>query len=266
MPTITLSDGSEIFHSHLGDGPELLVLLPQSRGPAGSGSFLDGLAEAYSVTSYHQLGTGLSGPVMAANGMSMAARADEVVGLMDELGIERANLCCHSTGCGVGLTVAAEFRKRVDRLILVNPWEYGDAKLAALQKERIKAARTLDPHSYAWFNASLLFPLDYRREHEEGFERIAWASRATPQDPDQIAPRLQAILAFDARPLYPKIVCPTLVITSADDPLMPARFGQNIARAIRHARLVELPGGGHMLPETRTKKLLGSILDFLPGA
>ena len=119
------------------------------------------------------------------------------------------------------------------------------------------------PYRYAWFNASLLFPPDHRRAHAEAFERLA--RNASPQDADGIEARLEAILAFDARPLAPGLTCPTLVATAADDQLMPPWFGAELAALIPGAARLALDGGGHMLPETRADALADAVIAFLDG-
>lgn len=254
-------EGDDIHYEQRGNGPPLAILLPQSGGPVGVGPFIDRLAARFRVIRYDQRGIGRSAPVAAPEGMTMAGRAGELEGLLDALGIDRAHLFCHSTGCGIGLAFAASRPDRVARLVLANPWSHGDAYLATMQRLRVAAARALDPYRYAWFNASLLFPPDYRRAHAGAFERLA--SNASPQDAEGIEARLEAILAFDARPLAPGLACRTLVATAADDQLMPLWFGAELAALIPGTVHLALDGGGHMLPETRAEALAGAVLDFL---
>ena len=128
---------------------------------------------------------------------------------------------------------------------------------------RKAAASALSPEWYARFNALLLFPPEFRRAHEAGFARAAAMAKEHPHDAAAIAARLDAILAFDARALWPAIKCPTLVIVSRDDQIMPAWFGEDAARAIAGARLIEFDGGGHMFPESRTQAFLDAVNAFL---
>jgi pimeloyl-ACP methyl ester carboxylesterase len=265
MPMANI-DGGDIQYERDGSGHPMIMLLPQSSGPVGTTPFLDRLVANFSVIRYDQRGTGQSAPVTSDDAMSMVGRAGEVTGLMDELEIERAHLCCHSTGCGIGLSVASAHPDRTAGLVLINPWQYGDRHLTTMQQLRVAAARGLDPYRYAWFNASLLFPPEYRRTHEQGFEKMAQAAKSNPQDADQIAQRLNAILAYDSRTITSRLACPTLIATGADDQLMPAWFGREMAEIIPDAHLVELTGGGHMLPETRGEELAMEITRFLSVA
>ena len=256
-------DGGAIHYDERGGGAALAMLLPQSGGPVGVDPFVDRLAARFRVIRYDQRGTGRSAPATAPEGTTMAGRAAELAGLLDALEIDRTHLFCHSTGCGIGLAFAASRSDRVAGLVLANPWSHGDAHLTTMQRLRVAAARALDPYRYAWFNASLLFPPDYRRAHAEAFEKQAGA--AAPQDADRIEARLEAILAFDARALAPRLSCPVLVATAADDQLMPPWFGAELAALIPGAAYLALDGGGHMLPETRAEALAEAVIAFLDG-
>jgi pimeloyl-ACP methyl ester carboxylesterase len=109
----------------------------------------------------------------------------------------------------------------------------------------------------------LLFSPQFRRADEAGFERLAAEAAAHPQDAGEIARRLDAILAFDARPLLPAIRCATLVTVAKDDQLMPAWFAAEAAGAIAGAEYLEFDTGGHMLPETRGADFVAAVLGFL---
>ena len=254
-------EGGDIHYEESGAGAVLAMLLPQSVGPVGVRPFRDRLAERFRVVRYDERGTGRSAPAAMPEGMTMAGRAAELAALFDALGIDRAHLFCHSTGCGTGLSLSATCPDRVAGLVLANPWSHGDAHLTTMQRLRMAAARALDPYRYACFNASLLFPPDYRRAHAEAFETLA--RNAAPQDADRIQDRLEAILAFDARPLAPVLTCPALVVTAADDQLMPPWFGAELAALTPRATHRALDGGGHMLPETRGDELADAVVDFL---
>ena len=253
--------GLTLHYTVSGGGDPLVVLMGQSTGPAGRDDLLQGLARHYTVITHDQRGTGRSQRV--PEGSAIEILAADVVGLMDSLDLGKAHLLCHSTGCGMGHTIAARYPGRVDKLVLAAPWAYADEHLTGIQELRKAAAVALAPEQYSRFNAMLLFPPEFRREHAAGFARAALQAKDHPHDASAIAARLDAILAFDARVLWPAIDCPTLVMVSRDDQVMPRWFGIDAARAIAGARLFELDGGGHMFPETRTKEFLETVHAFL---
>jgi pimeloyl-ACP methyl ester carboxylesterase len=261
-------DGGQLHFEIKGVGEPLALALPQSTGPDARRAFLDALARKHTVITYDQRGTGRSS---AADGpMSMASQAADFLAVIRSLvrsfELPRVSLLCHSTGCGIGLSAAGSAGRELGRLILIAPWTYADPHLTIMQNLRKAAARSLDPLPYQHFNAALLFPPEYRRAHREGFERMAAEAEKRPQNPREIAARLDAILAFDARPLLERIVNETLIMAAIDDQLMPAWFAEDMAARVSAARYVAFPGGGHMLPETRTDEVVSAITAFMEGS
>jgi pimeloyl-ACP methyl ester carboxylesterase len=260
VPRAALPDGY-LHYQTLGSGPPLLALLPLSSGPLGVRATLSRLARAFTVVTHDPRGTGDSSP--APDDLSIDTQTRDAMELLRGIGIERTRVLAHSTGCGVGITLAARHSARVERLVLVSPWTHGDPYLSAMQRLRQAAVRSLDPEQYARFNAAILFPPDFRREHQRAFDRLAREARAGSEAGEAFARRLDAILAFDARPLLADVRCPTLVAAARDDQLMPHWFATAVFEGIPGARALWLEHGGHMLLETRSDALLAGLLSFL---
>lgn len=142
----------------------------------------------------------------------MVDQAADAARVLEAAGVECADVFCHSTGCGIGLSLAASQAHRTTSLSLVSPWTWGDPHLTAMQNLRIAAARALDPKHYSRFNTALLFPPEYRCEHQAGFTQMAQDAVSSPQDADEIQRRLESILAFDARGIMTQIDAATLVV------------------------------------------------------
>jgi pimeloyl-ACP methyl ester carboxylesterase len=65
--------------------------------------------------------------------------------------------------------------------------------------------------------------------------------------PDAFIRQQHALIARpDSRPHLPAITCPTLVLVGDSDALTPPELSQEIAAAIPGARLVIIPGSGHL--------------------
>jgi len=203
--------------SRAGAGPDLCLVLPPSTGPQGVATLCDGLAEKNHTLQYAQ--RGIPGGPPLDSSLHVDQLADDLEALFAALEIDDAALVCHSTGCGIGISLAARYPARVTSLVLINPWSWGDPHLTTMQTLRQAAARALDAEQYARFNSALLFPHDYRRKHQAGFDALSRAAAAP--DAQSFATRLDAIMRFDARPLLEKIPCPLLVMGARDDQLMP---------------------------------------------
>lgn len=253
--------GAGIYYELDGEGPPLVLTTGQGTGPEARAELIASLAQQHRVLSYDQRGTGRSERVR--QGQSIEDLAGDIAGLMDHVGFDRAHLMGLSTGTGKATSFAALHPERVDRLVLAAPWTHGDADLQVLQNMRKAAARSMPADHYVHFNALLIYPPEYRRAHFARFETLSRKAMETPQDAAGIAARLDAILRFDARPLYPRIRSRTLVLAARDDLVMPYWHAENAARAIPGAQLVLLEHGGHLFPETRTAEFLKPVLPFL---
>ncbi|HEY0295449.1 MAG TPA: alpha/beta fold hydrolase [Bordetella sp.] len=229
MPTLSV-DGARIYYELAGEGPAVVVTAGQGTGPQARQALIDGLARRHTVLTYDPRGTGRSDPV--PQGHDIETLAQDVLALMDAVKFEKARVIGLSTGTGKATVLAAQHPDRVERLILAAPWTHGDPEFFILQNLRKAAARTMPPEHYAHFNALLLYCPAYRREHAEQFAEMARRAIGLQQDAEGTAARLDAILRFDARPLYGRIACPTLVFGARDDLVMPLWFAQDAARAI----------------------------------
>jgi pimeloyl-ACP methyl ester carboxylesterase len=71
---------------------------------------------------------------------------------------------------------------------------------------------------------------------------------------------LIALQSMDFRAGLASVAVPTTVVIGSRDLLTPPRLGRVLSAAIPGARLVELPGAGHMLPYEEPDRLAEIIL------
>ena len=84
------------------------------------------------------------------------------------------------------------------------------------------------------------------------------------QDPGRVAAAVAAIRDRpDSTPLLPEIGVPALVVAGTEDALIPPSESEAMAAALPNARLVLLPGCGHLPPLERPDELTGELLRFL---
>ena len=75
-----------------------------------------------------------------------------------------------------------------------------------------------------------------------------------------IARQMLAMLAAgDRRAELESIRVPTLVIHGTDDPLIPRSAGREVARLVPGAKLLELDGMGHDLPDALIPEIVAAI-------
>ena len=261
MPIANTERGSRRYQI-TGSGHPLLMLLPKSTGPFGVKNLIHNLASRFLVLTYDANNKYSDYIVAESQDISIEGFAEDAAAFLTTIGKNEVVLCCHSTGCGIGLALAGRFPELIKSLVLINPWLWPDEYLISVQNMRIKMAELLDPVNYSKFNSSLLFPPFYRRKYHAEFEKLAIEARLNPHNPVEIKRRLNAILNYDARPIIHKIKCPTLILSAHDDQLMPRWFSEDLASQIQQNDLLIFEEGGHMLPETCDRIVAKELSNF----
>jgi pimeloyl-ACP methyl ester carboxylesterase len=67
----------------------------------------------------------------------------------------------------------------------------------------------------------------------------------------------------DSTPLLPQIAVPTLVITGAEDQMIPVEESHRMAGAIPGAKLVIVPGAGHLANLEQPDAFNAALIEFL---
>jgi len=113
-------NGINLHYWQVGDGPDLVMI----HGLNGNLAvwhleLMPRLRSEYRITTYDLRGHGRSD--MPPAGYSTAHMAQDLLGLLDALGIERAHLMGHSLGADISLHTALLQPERVQNLILLEP-------------------------------------------------------------------------------------------------------------------------------------------------
>lgn len=183
-------------------------------------------------------GFGQSTTVDAA--YTMSDMADDLAGLLDHLGLEKAALAGHSMGGYVCLAFARKYPQRVSRLALV-------ASQAAADTPERKANRYKDAGAVAQKGVGLLAegmtPKLSSDIKTQEFVRPLM-ERQTPAAVigalKAMAEREDTLAALSVAPF------PLILIHGDMDVLIPIERAREIKAALPSARLVELKGIGHM--------------------
>jgi pimeloyl-ACP methyl ester carboxylesterase len=251
-------------------------------------AFCNGLAaQGYRVIRYDNRDAGLSthldaapapdfGVLAAALGRgehpdlpyTLGDMAEDAVGLLDALQIERAHVVGRSMGGMIAQIMASEHPGRVLSLTSImsstgNPGLAGPSPeaMATLTRRgpdprhdragyldhRVAAARVI---------ASPGFPFD-----EDAQRLAASADLSRSYDPAGFARQLGAMAtAGDRRARLGAVVAPTLVIHGAEDLLIPLAGGQDTAASIGGAELLIVEGMGHDMPAVLDDIFIGAII------
>jgi aminoacrylate hydrolase len=210
------------YELHGPEDGEPLILSP---GLGGSAAYwqpnLAAFAERFRVILYDHRGTGRSDPALPAS-LSVADMADDVLKLLDALGIERAHFAGHALGGMIGMALALAARKRIGRLMVINSWARLAPHTGRCFDARLILLRAGGPAAYADAQSIFLYPADWIAEHEDQVAAQARASLDHFPAIETVERRIAAARAFDILDRVGEIVAPLLAVAAQDDVLVPS--------------------------------------------
>jgi pimeloyl-ACP methyl ester carboxylesterase len=205
------------------------------------------LSADYRVIRIDLPGFGLTGP--DPTGDYSDARAIRVlIGLMDQLGIDRASLVGNSLGGRIAWNFAAQHPERLTRLVLVSPDGFASPGFEYDRAPKMPLVMQVLPYvaPRGLLKANLA----------AGYGRPETLSEATltryrdmllaPGVRRAILARMAQVILKEPGPTLSRITKPTLLLWGERDGMIPISNAADYQRYLPDATLVRLPGLGHL--------------------
>jgi pimeloyl-ACP methyl ester carboxylesterase len=179
--------------------------------------------------------------------------ADDAVGLLDALGIEKAHVLGMSMGGMIAQTVAIRHPSRVLSLISMASGTgdpdlpYGNPEAMAMLVAPMPAER----EAYIEHNINLFRTITgskYQADEQEVRRLVECAYDRCYYPPGMARHSLAIMTAGSRKQALKSVTAPTLVIHGSEDPLLPVEQGSATAEAVPGAELLVIEGMGHDLP------------------
>ena len=187
--------------------------------------------------------------------------ADDALGLLDALQVERTHFVGLSMGGMIGQHLALKAPRRIDRLVLADTVCRFPPEARALWPGRIRIAEAQGTAALAESTLARWFTASYRATHPEVMARIAALIGATPVA--GFVGCAQAIPRMDTLARLPGLNRPTLVIVGEQDIGTPPAMSQEIAAAIPGARLEIIAEASHLSNIEQAEIFNRLLLEFL---
>jgi aminoacrylate hydrolase len=260
MPKVKVGDGEIYYESH-GSGSAVL-LVP---GLGGVGSYwapnLTAFSRNHQTVIHDHRGTGQSTRSLIK--YSVDQMTDDLLAVMDDLGIKKAHLVGHSTGGAIGQTLAATHPERLQSLIIYASWPKADPFFRRVFEARRALLTAGGAAVYVRSTPVFLYPDWWINENIGLLEEREKVGIPKFPPAEIVASRIDAIVDFDRTADLGKIKVPTMVIVARDDILTPSYFSRALSDMIAGAELVELDRGGHCASETNTEAFDKAVLGFI---
>ena len=201
-------------------------------------------------------------------GYSMSTYAEDLLALLDALGVDRYVVCGLSMGGYIAFELLRRQRDRVRGLILVDSRAEADSAEGKRARETA-AAMAREGGAKAIAEAMLprlLAPASFK-ESPEITERLRVQMSASP-----VAGIVGALTAMRDRPDSTVLLgglgdLPTLIIVGEEDTIIPPAVAKALAASIPGAQFRVIPGAGHLPPIEQpeaTTRVIGDFLQHLP--
>jgi 3-oxoadipate enol-lactonase len=191
---------------------------------------------------------------------SLADFADDHVGLMDELHVDRAHVVGFSLGGLIAQQVALDHPGRIASLVLAGTVAGRTAQERERVAERLRQVEEGGPSAVAdggarWYTQA------FRERHPDVVARQM--QEFASNDPAAYAAAYRVLATSDLADRLSEIQAPVLAITGEHDVGSPPHMSELIARRVARGRCAILPGARHSLPIEQSEELGEAIAGFL---
>jgi pimeloyl-ACP methyl ester carboxylesterase len=249
------------------DAPVLLLLHGFGSSLQTWDPWAERLSASWRVIRIDLPGFGLTGPDPTGD-YSDRRSVQVLLALLDGLGIAKASLIGNSLGGRIAWKFAASHPDRVDRLVLISPDGFASPGFAYGVAPDIPVVMRLLPYVLPrmMLRASLAPAYgDPARLSDATLDRY-YDMMLAPGDRAAIIARMRQTVLADPLPELRRIEAPTLLLWGEKDGMIPLRNATDYLHAMKQARLVVLPGLGHVPFEEAPDEALKPVLAFLASA
>ena len=192
--------------------------------------------------------------------------ADDTVGLMDSLDIEKAHVLGVSMGGMIAQELVLNYPEKVDKLVL-GCTNCGGSK-QVLPSQEVLATLGTSPEDQTSEKIventiPLLYTPKFIKESLDYIENVRKLLMIAPISPDAFERQVKAIMGFNTYRKLKTITKPTLIIHGKEDILIPPGNAEVLGKQIPNSKIVLLDDAAHSFFEPDPEKALSSILEFL---
>jgi pimeloyl-ACP methyl ester carboxylesterase len=274
MPTATARD-IELYYEEHGSGDPLLCIMGFATDSTGWLLQTPAFAERHRTIVFDNRGVGRSTKPTGA--YTIHEMADDAVGLLDYLDIDRAHVLGLSMGGMIAQELVLRHPHRVRGLVLAATFPEPDVATEESRKilftqmggsiteagEMKIDFTALNPLSFFQHMLPLVFSDTFIQNDLPKLMQMFSGSLQYGFSIEAILGQMQAIMAHKATDRLAQVKAPALVLTGDADRLISPANSDVLARAIPGARLVRVPGGTHGFNVEMPDVFNRTVLDFL---
>ena len=196
---------------------------------------------------------------------TLVGHCEDVLTIMDELGIDSAHLIGTSYGGEVAMKMAIEFPQRVKTISIIDSTSETDALMVHQVRMWQTMATKLSGEDFFLGVLGSVYGEKYMREYGETLKRRAVGFNDLPSDYFSGLCSLIDTFVNDVDFTWDltKITSKALVVCGEDDILKPVRYSKQMAKIIPDCELMILPDCGHVAIYEAADALNSCLFGFI---
>jgi 3-oxoadipate enol-lactonase len=208
-------------------------------------------------------GFGGSTELDSISALSIGDYAEDIVDLLAELKVTRAVVGGCSMGGYAALALYQVAPQLFEGLVLANTRAGADSPESRANRRNMLAL--VDREGASGVAREMMPKLLGKTTHESNSDAESFVRRLIKQQsPVAIRGAIHRMMHRpDSTPLLAQVSVPTLVITGAEDEMIPVEESRRIASGIRGAKLVIIPGAGHLANLEQPEAFNAALSGFL---
>lgn len=253
------------FETH-GAGEPLILIPGFASGAWTWFQQIESLSKIFQVITFDPRGIGKSkAPDEDLQNLSMCSFVEDVLQILDDLKIEKANVLGASFGGFVAQEFALDFPERIDKLILACTTAGG----ANHVKPDIEILRSFSPDPGLPPGEKIrrfirpAFTDEFNRDHAGEVEKVCQLREQSVVSDAVYMAQLQVAFSFSTEQKLGEIKNKTLVISGDQDSVVPVENSINLADKIPNAKLQIIKNGSHMFFIENADEFNRAVREFL---
>lgn len=238
MPIVIVNE-INMYYEVLGKGEPLVILQGMGIEITSAYGVINEFAKNYMVIALDNRGVGRTD--MPDIPYSVEMMAEDTIGLLDKIGIEKAHFLGISMGSRIAQVIAVKYPEKVKSLIL-------------------NVAAASFPNSLKSITDASLENPDLREKmiQEAGIIFI----QKYPPNPESFFRQVKAVRDFDGREHLSQIKVPTLIVNGTKDQFVPMELTEELEAGIHGSKLI-LVEEDHFFCSNKPELLIKPVLEFL---
>ncbi|WNQ08901.1 alpha/beta fold hydrolase [Paenibacillus aurantius] len=253
-------NGIQLYVEGKGEGEPILLIHGNGGNASQMSHAIEWLSRAYQTIAYDCRGHGRSEKPAS---YTLEDHIQDGLGLLNELGIERAHVIGVSGGGYIAQGLALAEPSRIGKLILVVTKAHGlKSSLQEFSERHADELKSLTEPDRGAFFMERVFASGFAQKVSPELQKQLLSPEPV-MTMEETAAANQAFQGFDFRSLLPSIQTPTLIISGKYDGLNPPAYGQEISSLIPDSIFVEMENSGHAPSAEEPERFKELVLGFL---